>query len=165
MGAMARMIKSAREDEDDDWDIPTSMIDVVFLLLIFFMCASKFRVLERRLDAFLPKDKGPSSMQTVVRQLDEIVVYVTALESHGLRVPEFRIRNLKMHDPNKLAQHLAQLKSIGDMPVVIDGRPLCPFRHVMSALDACARAGLTKVEFRPPPAQDGGGDDRHYKKL
>jgi biopolymer transport protein ExbD len=32
------------------------MIDVVFLLLIFFMCASRFRSLERRLDAELPRD-------------------------------------------------------------------------------------------------------------
>ncbi len=161
----SKLSKLLRGEDEDDWDIPTSMIDVVFLLLIFFMCASKFRVLERRLDAFLPKDKGPSSVQTQVRQLDEIVVHVTALEQRGLRVPEFKIRNWKTHDPNDLARHLKRLKQVGDMPVVIDGRPLCPFRHVMSALDSCARAELTKVEFRPPPAPDGGGDDRHYRKL
>jgi hypothetical protein len=35
----------------------------------------------------------------------------------------------------------------------------------MSALDSCARAKMTKVEFRPPPAEGGGGDDRHYDRL
>ena len=161
----SKVLKEMQEEEG--WELPTSMIDVVFLLLIFFMCASKFRVLERRLDAFLPKDKGPSSMQRKVRQLDEIIIYVTAVAEEGkpTRTPEFKIRELTTNNPNRLYQYLLQFKELGDQSVVIDGRPLCPFRHVMAALDACARAKLTKVEFRPPPAQDGGGGKRWYKKL
>ena len=31
-------------------------------------------------------------------ELDPIIIHVRALESHGLRVPEFRIRRLKMHN-------------------------------------------------------------------
>jgi biopolymer transport protein ExbD len=165
MGMMSKSKALKELNEEEGWELPTSMIDVVFLLLIFFLCASKFRQLERRLDAFLPKDKGPSAMQVQVRQLDEIVLHVTALQSRDLQVPQFRIRNWSTHDPNELYSHLARLKSVGDMPVVIDGRPLCPFRHVMTALDCCARAQLTKVEFRPPPAKDGGGDDAHYAPL
>jgi biopolymer transport protein ExbD len=140
------------------------MIDVVFLLLIFFMCASKFRVLERRLDAHLPRDKGPSSVTQPVKQLDEITLHVTG-KGEALRVPEFRVVNWTSNNPNELAAYLKRMKEVGDMPVVIDGRPNCPFRHIMAALDCCARAGLTKVEFRPPPAVDGGGDDSHYRKL
>jgi biopolymer transport protein ExbD len=145
---------------EEEWSLPTSMMDVVFLLLIFFLCATQFRQLEQRLDAFLPKDKGPQSVATTVKQLDD-----TALEASNLEIPEFRIREFKTTNPNDLYGHLAQLKQVGDMPVVIDGRPLTPFRHVMTALDCCARAGLTKVEFRPPPAKDGGGDDAHYRPL
>lgn len=159
----SRMLKEMLAE--DEWSIPTAMIDVVFLLLIFFMLASKFRVMEQRLDAFLPKDKGPQSIQTTVRQLDEIVIHVTAEKEGGLRRPRYRIKGFVTENPDVLTAKLKQLKSVSDMPVVIDGRPLCPFRHVMAALDACARAGLTKVEFRPPPAADGGGDDAHYKQL
>ncbi len=159
----SKMLKEMTAEEE--WSIPTAMIDVVFLLLIFFMLASKFRVMEQRLDAFLPKDKGPQNIQTTVRQLDEIVIHVTAEKQGGLRTPQYRIKGFSTADPNVLTAKLKQLKSVSDMPVVIDGRPLCPFRHVMAALDACARAGLTKVEFRPPPAADGGGDDAHYKQL
>ncbi len=36
----------------------TPMIDVTFLLLIFFMCTIKFKVLEGKLAAYLPKDVG-----------------------------------------------------------------------------------------------------------
>ena len=43
----------------------TPMIDVTFLLLIFFMCTIKFKTLEGKLAAYLPKDVGvnPSEAQ------------------------------------------------------------------------------------------------------
>jgi len=39
----------------------TPMIDVTFLILIFFMVTLKFRTLEGQLSAYLPKDVGPNS--------------------------------------------------------------------------------------------------------
>jgi len=39
----------------------TAMIDVVFLLLIFFICTMSFRVIEGRVDTELPKDEGQNS--------------------------------------------------------------------------------------------------------
>jgi biopolymer transport protein ExbD len=36
----------------------TPMIDVTFLLLIFFMCACKFKTFEGKLASYLPKDRG-----------------------------------------------------------------------------------------------------------
>lgn len=53
---MASKVKADTEKGD-----MTSMIDVVFLLLIFFMCAAKFKTLESKLQANLPKDMGESS--------------------------------------------------------------------------------------------------------
>ena len=38
----------------------TPMIDVVFLMIVFFVCID-FQVLESKLEAFLPRDKGGSS--------------------------------------------------------------------------------------------------------
>ena len=57
---MAR--KSRRQKQQDEvskeseMDM-TPMIDVVFLLIIFFLCID-FKVLEAKLPAYLPKDKG-----------------------------------------------------------------------------------------------------------
>ena len=36
----------------------TAMIDIVFLLLIFFMCVTQFRTLEGALRGFMPRDAG-----------------------------------------------------------------------------------------------------------
>ncbi len=129
------------------WELPTSMIDVVFLLLIFFMCASRFRVLEQRLDAFLPnKGDGPPPVRIDV----EIPIRVTALES-APQVPRFQVERWVTHDANELAARLMRLPRPAKYRIVIDGEGNCPFRHLMSALDACARARLTNVAFRPPP--------------
>jgi biopolymer transport protein ExbD len=49
--------KTYQGDEEVKLSI-TPLIDVTFLLLIFFMCAMKFKTLERKVAAFLPKDRG-----------------------------------------------------------------------------------------------------------
>ena len=57
----------------------TPMIDVTFLLLIFFMCTLKFRTLEGTLSAFLPDDEGhnPESMEPV-ESLDLVIEVLDA---------------------------------------------------------------------------------------
>ena len=41
----------------------TPMIDVVFLLIIFFLCID-FKILESKLPAYLPKDRGSQTTET-----------------------------------------------------------------------------------------------------
>ena len=45
----------------------TPMIDTVFLMIIFFVCID-FKVLESKLSAFLPKDRG---MQAAIAEPQE----------------------------------------------------------------------------------------------
>jgi biopolymer transport protein ExbD len=49
--------RQSLEEDRAELDM-TPMIDVTFLLLIFFMCTLRFKVLEGQLEAFLPKDAG-----------------------------------------------------------------------------------------------------------
>ena len=71
----SKLVKDVIEEEYE-FEIPTSMIDVVFLLLIFFMCASNFRTQEKKLDANLPKDEGLMSKPTKVEIPNEIRVKI-----------------------------------------------------------------------------------------
>lgn len=57
----------------------TPMIDVVFLMIIFFICID-FKVLESKLPAYLPKDKG--SQSTVVEPMEQLSVKIH-VESPG----------------------------------------------------------------------------------
>ena len=66
MGAL----EDAQEEVKPDM---TPMIDVVFLMIIFFICID-FKVLESKLPAYLPKDKG--SQSTVVEPQEQLSIGV-----------------------------------------------------------------------------------------
>ncbi len=53
-------LEEATEEADIDM---TPMIDVVFLLIIFFLCID-FKTLEAKLPAYLPKDKGSQDTES-----------------------------------------------------------------------------------------------------
>jgi biopolymer transport protein ExbD len=57
------MMKSLLEQAQEELKMDmTPMIDVVFLLIIFFLCID-FKILEAKLPAYLPKDKGAQTFQ------------------------------------------------------------------------------------------------------
>ncbi|MCR9247113.1 MAG: biopolymer transporter ExbD [bacterium] len=61
----------------------TPMIDCVFLMIIFFLCI-EFKILEAKLPAYLPKDKG--SQNTKVEPMEQLSVGIY-VESEGKKVP------------------------------------------------------------------------------
>lgn len=54
----------------------TPMIDVTFLLLIFFMVTLKFKILEGKLSAYLPKDVGVNSTEAEPIEKVEVLIRV-----------------------------------------------------------------------------------------
>ncbi|MFT4513165.1 MAG: biopolymer transport protein ExbD [Planctomycetota bacterium] len=70
----------------------TPMIDVVFLLIVFFICID-FKVLEAKLDAWLPTDKGSSDKTVeIVEQLSVRVL----VDDQGMKL----YPNGQMLNPN-----------------------------------------------------------------
>jgi len=62
---------------DDDCEMEmTPMIDVTFLLLIFFMCTIKFKTLEGKLSAYLPKDVGVNTSPAEPKEKIEVEIRV-----------------------------------------------------------------------------------------
>jgi len=71
---MAAKKRKKQERPDDSPGIPmTPMIDIIFLLLIFFMLSCKFRTIEGKIKAFLPKDRG-QGVEPAVKDLGEMRV-------------------------------------------------------------------------------------------
>ena len=65
-------LEDAQEEVKPDM---TPMIDVVFLMIIFFICID-FKVLESKLPAYLPKDKGSNPNKVDPQEQLSIKVYV-----------------------------------------------------------------------------------------
>ncbi|QDU87976.1 biopolymer transport protein ExbD [Pirellulimonas nuda] len=113
----------------------TSMIDVVFLLLIFFMVASKFVEAERSIDVKLPR--VDASSQPAQRDAPHHVV----LDADGrMQLDGGQV------DLAALRQTLtAKVQQTGDVGVIIDGDARAAFQHVAAAMAACREAGVTDV--------------------
>jgi biopolymer transport protein ExbD len=174
-------------DEDWEFEVPTSFIDCVFLLLIFFILTAKFKTMERKLDADLPKNEGQNPIPKKVEQPNEIRVKIAWKNSAGQVIsspkygdPNDVVRGASLSvsgahisilankmpcaDLNDLARKLADLGARNPgMPVVIDARQKVPFKWVLGTLDACARAQISNVKFQAPPVEGGGGDDWWWK--
>ena len=154
------MRKTTKEQEEVKLSI-TPLIDVTFLLLIFFMCAMKFKTLERKVAAFLPKDKGlihdvvpfddvPKITVMLKRQKGEKSTRVKLLDAEiGQDAPAFvvldrRLQGIRSHPDNQ------------DMPGEINAMPEVPHSDVVRCIDAFMKAGINNIEFvgTAPPGRE-----------
>jgi len=136
----------------------TSMIDVTFLLLIFFMCTLKFKTLEGKLSAYLPKDVGVNQMDAEPIEKVEILIKVVREgtryhprgPAYGLwkpevnvrwaygddRVLEYAIGPRKTRDLEELRSRLKLLHQADvNRPATIDARKGVVYEDVIRVLD------------------------------
>lgn len=113
----------------------TPMIDVLFLLIIFFMVATKFSELERDIDLRLPEVANADNLSSQPK-MREISVYSNgelALDGRPLTLKQLR---------NELTEARQQRS---DLTVVIRGDASCEYRHVTAALALCKEARVRDV--------------------
>jgi biopolymer transport protein ExbD len=124
----------------------TPMIDVLFLLIIFFMVASTFGDLERNMELNVPEvtEAGDS-----VQPAKPIVINVFAdgtydLDGQPVTLDELKTRLIEAR--GKLSQPT----------VVIRGDAACPFQKVASALATCRAANISELGITVRIADAGG---------
>jgi biopolymer transport protein ExbD len=176
---MSRRRKKKFEEIKSDM---TPMIDVTFLLLIFFIVTLKFKVLEGRLDAALPKDRGTSTSQAEEIEKLDIMLFVadpgelkndinpkTGKELHLQSYVGRRIRieigakkwYYEPFDPNRdtedplpdLANFLKDYDKV-ETPVSLDARKGIVYGDVVVVLDVIVRAKFEQVSFAGTFEQD-----------
>ncbi len=148
----------------------TPMIDVVFQLLIFFMCTIKFRNLDAKLSAYLPRDVGVNSAPAAApfEKLDIVIsVLVAGSKLHPLRDEPygpsssgpFRYgpdRRLQFQAGATLTSSIeelsARLKEIHasqpTRPATIDPRAGTTYADMLLVLDAAMAAGFREIGFK-----------------
>lgn len=120
------------------------LVDVLILLLAFFVISWKFSRFETEIDIRLPAaEKGQPSN----REYNQIVVNV---HSDGRVVVESQ-----PYDDAKLFSRLENIAKINpNMAVIVRGDKSAAYEHIMAVLDTCKRAGVWNVSLnvRPAPA-------------
>ena len=118
----------------------TSMIDVVFLLLIFFITTSSFVRTERNLESAI-KVKSTSASAA---DLQPAVVEVARSGERYV----YRLGRREITDSQELSDLLSQFdnKAQGAFVRVSDG---APFRMAAAAVQACKNAGFVAVSYIP----------------
>ena len=118
----------------------TSMIDVTFLLLIFFMATSGFTIAERELDPRLVVDQ-PSATRSTSRMEPAIVDIVP---SGGGFV--YKLGGREFKTAAELGSVLRKLENKGD-GAVVRGDDKAPFDMAPAAIQACKDAGFINVRY------------------
>ena len=123
------------------------MIDMVFLLLVFFMVTAKPTRPESDIKMTLP---GSMSQETSVELPDEQRIHIDV--TGQVLLNEMTIDTPASNDLPELVRILARYKQAADLSqsralVTLDPRDNVRHQRVVDVLGACARAGITGVTF------------------
>ena len=116
----------------------TPLIDVVFLLLIFFMVSTTFEK-ETQIRVELPEAAGEKA-ETHPKELE------ITIDRHGV----FYVNRLEVINTKIDTLKQAISKAVGeqrDLPVIINADARTPHQAVMTAMDAASQLGLLHMTF------------------
>ncbi|MBX3411904.1 MAG: biopolymer transporter ExbD [Pirellulales bacterium] len=113
----------------------TSMVDVVFLLIVFFMAGTEFTHLEREIGLKVPEvsDRG-----TLTSAPERKVINVADDGTITLNRQPISLEQLE----GTLAAARSEYQDLG---VVVRGDASAPFQSVADVLNACKQAGITDL--------------------
>lgn len=117
------------------------MVDVVFLLLIFFAVASQPRLIEKRFD--LPQSnsstKEPETPPTPTEKV-RLLLSPTQINFNNIIVTRA-----------ELQQRLAHIReSVGEVPVILSATEATPFERVLQTVDSCVKVGMANISLGAP---------------
>ena len=115
----------------------TPMIDIVFLLIIFFMVGTQFTEMERQYDIQLPTVTDAKPLTNLP---DDIIVNVSQNGEVTLQGEKKTLAELE-----KALK--AAVKNFPGQSVVIRGDSTGPYQNVMNVLDICNRVNIRSVSL------------------
>jgi biopolymer transport protein ExbD len=122
------------------------MIDILLLLLCFFIISWQFSQSETELNVAVPTAQEGAEPE---RMRGEIIINVLA---EGL----IRVEGVTV-DRQQLLDKLSQIaKQFDNQPVRIRGDGDVPYQRIVEVIDTCQKAGIWNISFatqRPNPAQ------------
>lgn len=128
----------------------TSMIDVIFLLLIFFVFTSDFKEPEKLLPTKLSAVGAVDApLEQQERDLGKITVRVAATPDAKLT---WTVNGTRVESLAAVEETLSALQEIDPtVPVVLDPERGVAIENVLDVYDRARRVGLSKIQFAANP--------------
>jgi biopolymer transport protein ExbD len=117
----------------------TSLIDVVFLLLIFFMVSTSF-VKQSQISIRLPEAESTAIVEDVPERIDIMITATGTYLVNGRELINNRAETIR---------NALQKVSAGqnDLPLTISADANAKHQDVVTAMDVAARLGFTKISI------------------
>ncbi len=137
------ILRSASQEPGASVDL-TPVIDMVFLLLIFFLVATTFHQTEREMNIALPEASSAEPMSTLLR---EFVINVAADGSI--------IVSGQPTEPAALKELVAQaVRANSEQKVTVRADRTASYAAVVAVLDVCKGAGIQQPYLDTVPLHD-----------
>jgi biopolymer transport protein ExbD len=117
----------------------TSLIDVVLLLLIFFMVSTSF-VKQSQINISLPEAESSTTVDAPVEQIDIMITATGIYLVNG--------RELINNRPETIRNALQKVSAgSSKMPLTISADANARHQHVVTAMDVAGRLGFTQISI------------------
>ncbi|MCH8944104.1 MAG: biopolymer transporter ExbD [Proteobacteria bacterium] len=117
----------------------TSLIDVVFLLLIFFMVSTSFTK-QSQIAIRLPEAASTAIIEEIPQRIEIMITETGTFLVNG--------RELINNRPETLRNALQKVSAAGDkMPMTISADANARHQHVVTAMDVAGRLGFTQINI------------------
>lgn len=117
----------------------TSLIDVVFLLLIFFMVSTSFTK-QSQIAIRLPEAASSAIIEEIPQRIEIMITETGTFLVNG--------RELINNRPETLRNALQKVSAGGDkMPMTISADANARHQHVVTAMDVAGRLGFTQISI------------------
>ena len=125
----------------------TPMIDVVFLLLIFFVWTASFQVVEYLLPSKISAQTGTGADAEIPPELIDLEQVVVRLIANETAV-QWIMNDEILDGLTDVEARLVQVASIrNDIPVIVDPDQEIQLGNVIDVYDAAMRAGFHSIQF------------------
>jgi biopolymer transport protein ExbD len=126
----------------------TPMIDVVFLLLIFFICASAGQIQESHLPTPIAPSGGVEATNPVDVEKKKDKVWLKLYLVDDAASTRAKLNDFEYEDWVKLRSTLQQIAQLQrDVPVILDIAPKVPIGDMIDIFDTCSSAGFEDIRF------------------
>ena len=137
-----------RRSRSDEPDVNlTPLIDVVFILLLFFMVSTTFQR-ESEINIELPEASAEP-----VEERDETLEIVIDAEGHYF-IDEQQVVNTELETLKQAIEKFLGARS--EIPVVIRADRQTPYESVVRAMDATAQLGLLQMSLATSQPESAG---------